>query len=145
MTSRFLITGFFILAVWNVLGGWDPDARHTHFLEKPASRLVTGLAAQIESRSAGNMPLLVPSAEATITWEWSTFLGTEMDEWCYDMEVDPAGNVLLLGLGQPESYWYGENSGPLQAGEIYLFVAKLSADGELLWQTFLGEETVSFG
>jgi hypothetical protein len=67
-------------------------------------------------------------------WLWHTFLGSAQADRTYGLAVDDTGNTILSGRsaatwGSPlASYTGGEDA----------FVAKLDADGVLLWHTFMG-------
>jgi uncharacterized delta-60 repeat protein len=65
---------------------------------------------------------------------WNTFLGDSADEGGRGMTADSTGNVYVTGYG--EASW----GSPVRAftGGDDAFVAKLAADGTLLWNTFLG-------
>ncbi len=65
---------------------------------------------------------------------WNTFLGGSGSDNCYGVAVDGAGNLALTG--DSISAW----GTPVRAhsGSLDVFVAKLSGNGTLLWNTFLG-------
>jgi len=65
---------------------------------------------------------------------WNTFLGGTAKDWGYDIAIDQSGNSYVAGTS--DSSW----GTPLMAFQDTrdVFVVKLSPDGTLLWQTFLG-------
>ncbi len=68
---------------------------------------------------------------------WSTFLGGSDVDLGTRLAVDAAGSVTVLG------YSYGPWGSPARAftgGPSDLFVAHLAANGDLVWNTFLGNE-----
>jgi hypothetical protein len=66
---------------------------------------------------------------------WSTFLGGNVLDTGVGIYSDSSGNLYICG--KSESTW-GSPINPYGGGESDAFVAKLSADGNLLWNTFLG-------
>jgi hypothetical protein len=65
---------------------------------------------------------------------WNTFMGAGGDESAEAVTLDPIGNIYIVG-------WSSATWGsPIRAytGNYDAFVAKLSPDGTLLWNTFLG-------
>lgn len=72
------------------------------------------------------------------TLTWNTFLGADGYDFGYGMTVDSNGNVYVTGYstatwGSPVRIFPYTNSGGGSA-----FVAKLNANGSLIWNTFLG-------
>lgn len=65
---------------------------------------------------------------------WNTFLGGKKFDSSYGITVDASGSVYVAGRS-----WFSWGS-PVRAytGDLDAFVAKLDANGELLWNTFLG-------
>jgi len=94
---------------------------------------------------AGLMDVFVVKFDPSGGVLWSRLLGGPNYDRAYDVEVDSAGNILLSGragagfpttagahqeqFGGGQGGFYGDQDG---------FVAKLSADGELQWATYLG-------
>jgi hypothetical protein len=69
---------------------------------------------------------------------WNTFLGGSGDDWGNDIDVDDHGNVYLAGSsdanwGSPIRAFTTDPGGAWDGS-----VAKLSASGALVWNTFLG-------
>jgi PKD repeat protein len=71
---------------------------------------------------------------------FSTFLGTHMDDYARDMDVDSEGNPIVCGV--TESNTFPTSVGAYDNdfdGEIDSFVTKLAANGSaILWSTFIG-------
>lgn len=72
------------------------------------------------------------------TLTWNTFLGADGYDFGYGMTVDSGGNVYVTGYsnaswGSPVRAFPYTGSGGGSA-----FVAKLNANGSLIWNTFLG-------
>jgi len=72
---------------------------------------------------------------------WDTFLGGYGDEWGESLAVDGLGNIFVAGMSG------GTWGTPLRAyqGGKDAFIAKLSADGSLLWNAFLGGQGYDTG
>ena len=65
---------------------------------------------------------------------WNTFMGSVGDEGATSVTLDPSGNIYIAGNSNDP--W----GTPVRAytGNTDVFVAKLSPNGTLLWNTFLG-------
>jgi hypothetical protein len=73
---------------------------------------------------------------------WNTFLGSAWACYGYSISLDGSGNLLVTGTSK------GTWGTPVNAfsGNYDAFVAKLSSDGVLLWNTFIGgDSTASWG
>ncbi|MEO8035566.1 MAG: SBBP repeat-containing protein, partial [Acidobacteriota bacterium] len=75
------------------------------------------------------------------TLVWNTFLGGAGNDLGQALALDGAGNVYVTGYST--STW----GTPLRAysGGYEAFVAKLSTNGTLLWNTFLGGSNMDYG
>jgi hypothetical protein len=82
----------------------------------------------------GRIHLPSPPLAIAPSLEWHTFLGSEANNWGYDVAVDGNGNVYVTGYS--EATW-GSPVNPY-AGDEDVFVAKLNSSGVLQWNTFLG-------
>ena len=73
--------------------------------------------------------------------EWYTHLGSAGTDAGHAIAVDSAGNIYVAGTS--EATW----GTPARAygGGLDAFVAKLDADGSLLWNTFLGSSSTVYG
>ena len=66
---------------------------------------------------------------------WNTFLGGAGFDRAYAIAVDGSGNAYITG--ESDAAW-GSPVRAYAVGDIDAFVAKLTGDGALLWNTFLG-------
>lgn len=64
---------------------------------------------------------------------WNTFLGYPTEDYAVDVAIDATGNVYVLGYSYLQ---WGDNADPDPISDT--FVAKLTADGALVWVHFLG-------
>jgi hypothetical protein len=65
---------------------------------------------------------------------WNTFLGGPADDFAYSLALDSNGNIYVVGTSTAS---WGTPIRAYSAG-YDCFVAKLSSNGTLLWNTFLG-------
>jgi len=95
--------------------------------------------------SAGYMDVFIVKIDPAGNVLWSRLLGGPNYDRAYDVEVDDTGDIYLCGragagfpttsgahqekFGGGQGGYYGDQDG---------FVARLSADGELRWATYLG-------
>jgi uncharacterized repeat protein (TIGR01451 family) len=72
---------------------------------------------------------------------WNTFLGGKGSDGGFDVAVDGNGNIYMAGIS------YAPWGSPVQAygGDVDTFVAKLTEDGNLIWNTFLGGDRCGLG
>ncbi len=70
---------------------------------------------------------------------WNTFLGGLASDWATGIAVDRSGSVFVFG--ESASTW-GSPVRSFRAGSGDAFAAKLTSNGALLWNTFLGGPTV---
>ena len=100
---------------------------------QPVEVAFVGLADDVVGFQVGayrrDLPLTIDP-----TLAWNTLLGGGGDDRCTGITVDGSGNVYVAGYS--DATW----GNPLRAymGGIDAFVAKLTADGVLTWNTFLG-------
>lgn len=71
---------------------------------------------------------------------WNTFLGSADEDLAADLALDGSGNLIVVGAS--DSSW----GNPLMAAAGFKdgFVAKLNADGNLVWNTFFGSISDDF-
>ncbi len=72
---------------------------------------------------------------------WHTFLGSSESDTVLGLDVDGSGNVHVTGWSLAT---WGMPVSPT-VGEADIFVAKLTTDGALLWNTFVGGAENDFG
>jgi hypothetical protein len=75
------------------------------------------------------------------TLTWNTFLGSPGDDRGYGLAVDVMGNAYVVGIS--DGTW-GSPVSPHNGG-YDAFVAKLDPNGNLIWNTFLGNGTGNLG
>jgi hypothetical protein len=73
--------------------------------------------------------------------QWTTFMGSSMDDWGRGVAVDGAGHVYVAG--QSDATW----GTPVAAhsGSFDAFAAELDGSGVLQWNTFMGSPNVDWG
>jgi outer membrane protein assembly factor BamB len=78
---------------------------------------------------------LIASDDGTMKWDMTVGAVDNKDEWCNRMEVDAEGNAYVSGYSGAT---WGAPLQPLDyIGEFnYPFIAKFSANGDLVWNTF---------
>ncbi|NQT19480.1 MAG: SBBP repeat-containing protein, partial [Planctomycetes bacterium] len=69
---------------------------------------------------------------------WSTFLGGNDLDYGNDVAVDPNGNALVTGRTNSSDFPAFGNLDTTHNGGDDCFVAKISADGDLVWSGFIG-------
>jgi len=90
---------------------------------------------------AGPEDAFVAKLDATGSLQWNTFLGGEDTDYGFGIALDTGGNCYVVG----ES-WAAWGSPLLPfAGRYDAFVAKLDANGNLHWNTFLGGPDYDWG
>lgn len=68
---------------------------------------------------------------------WCTFFGGNADDFARAVAVDSAGDIIAAGHTRSHS-WFGNSPEVEETDNTDLFVAKLDADGALLWTTAIG-------
>ena len=125
--------------VWNTfLGGAARDWAFAIAIDGNRNTYMTGLSAATWgspiSPFVGGYDVFVAKLDANGTLLWNTFLGGSGDDIGYGIAVDTSGNVYVNGFSKTT---WGSPTLPYSALEDG-FVAKLAANGSLLWNTFLG-------
>ncbi len=64
---------------------------------------------------------------------WSTFVGGVSTDILTDVATDLAGNIIVTGITQSESWRFGNRPAEPINGTRDIFVVKLDPDGDLLW------------
>jgi len=78
---------------------------------------------------------LVISPAQDLNLLWNTFLGSSHNDFCLDIATDNSGNIYFTGYMNAN---WGNPIIPLHGSGYDIVVAKLSGEGILLWNTFLG-------
>ena len=73
---------------------------------------------------------------------WNTFLGSSGDDSANSIALDSSGNMYVVGYSNAS---WGSPIRPYAGNNYDAFVAKLSANGTLLWNTFLGGDMNDLG
>lgn len=99
------------------------------------------------------MDVFVTKLRSDGTILWSTFLGGPNYDRAYAVEIDAAGAIYVAGRagagfpttpGALQREFAGDREPNRAYGPQDGFVAKLDADGRLLWSTYLGNDSMSF-
>lgn len=125
--------------IWNTfLGGAARDWAFTIAIDGDKNTYVAGLSAATWGSPlnpySGGYDVFVAKLDANGALVWHTFLGGSGDDVGYGIAVDTNGNVYINGFSKTT---WGSPILPYSALEDG-FVAKLAANGSLLWNTFLG-------
>ena len=86
---------------------------------------------------AGDRDAFVAKFDSTGALVWNTFMGSANRDHGAAIAVDETGNVYVTGVSMYESW--GNPINP-HWGSYQAFVAKLDAQGNRAWNTFLGEQ-----
>jgi hypothetical protein len=89
----------------------------------------------IRRHYTGDIDAFVAKLDSDGTPVWNTFLGSSAGDKAYGITADRTGNTCVTG------YSYGNWGSPIlpfTSGSSDTFVVKLTNDGTLTWQTFLG-------
>jgi hypothetical protein len=87
---------------------------------------------------AASLSILLPKPD------WLTFLGSDQTDALYQITADSSGNIYLIGTANAS---WGNPIRPFSTGTNTsdAFAAKLSPNGVLLWNTFLGSDLSDSG
>jgi hypothetical protein len=101
------------------------------------------LAGRVDDQSASLTPPTPAAASLGPEGIWHTFLGGAARDWAFAIAVDGSRNTYVTGLSAAT---WGSPLNPYVGG-YDVFVAKLDANGSLLWNTFLGgsDNDVGYG
>ena len=129
--------------LWNTfLGGGGYDQGYGIDLDTNGDSYVTGITATTWGSPllpySGGTDVFVAKLDTNGTLLWNTFLGGGGDEYGYGIAINTNGSSYVAGnstetWGSPLLPYSGSND---------VFVARLDANGTLLWNTFLGGELV---
>ncbi len=132
--------------LWNTfLGGSGSDYGYAVALDPGGNVYVAGYSnatwgSPVQAYTSGN-DAFVAKLTTDGSLLWNTFLGSRGTEVGYDIAVDSGGNVYVAGVsnatwGSPiRAYTSGNDA----------FVAKLTTDGSLVWNTFFGGSGSDYG
>jgi len=133
--------------VWNTfLGGTDEDATNDIVLDTEGNIYITGYSNATWGTPirayAGAYDAFVAKLDNSGSLLWNTFLGSAGTEIGYGLTVDGNnGNVFVTG--DSTATW----GTPLHKFTLFsdAFVAKLSTNGDLIWNTFVGGYSFEHG
>jgi hypothetical protein len=92
--------------------------------------------------SAGEGDIVVAKFDARGSLLWSKRFGDQQDQIFSGIAVDPQGNVLITGVFNGALDF---GAGPLKAGYLDMFVAKLDPEGKAVWsKRFGGDGTIQW-
>ena len=125
--------------IWNTfLGGTARDWAFAIAIDGNQNTYITGLSAATWGSPlngfSGGYDVFVAKLDANGSLLWNTFLGGSGNDIGYGIALDTSGNIYLNGLSRAA---WGSPARPYDALDDG-FVAKLAANGSLLWNTFLG-------
>jgi len=101
------------------------------------------LAGRANGQSAPLTPVTPAAASLGPERVWHTFLGGAARDWAFAIAADGNRNTYMTGLSAAT---WGSPVAPF-VGAYDIFVAKLDANGSLLWNTFLGgsDDDIGYG
>ena len=134
--------------VWNTfLGSGDIDEGNGITLDKDGNLLVVGTSGYtwgnpVRAYNIGDFDAFAAKLSPSGALIWNTFLGGSNREYGGDVTVDSNGNVYVVGSG-----WWTNWGNPVRAytSQIDAFAAKLTPDGVLVWNSFLGGNGWEYG
>jgi hypothetical protein len=135
--------------IWNTFlgtGDWPGDSGLCIAVDASGNVYVGGYSqanwgTPLQAYAGGNYDGFVAKLDTDGNLLWNTFLGGIGDDWITSLGVDPGGDIYVEG--ESSAKW-GSAIRLYAAGED-VFVAKLSNNGTLLWNTFLGGGGDDFG
>ncbi|MCW1968171.1 MAG: pre-peptidase C-terminal domain-containing protein [Anaerolineae bacterium] len=123
------------------LGGANEDSATAIALSPSGDLFVAGSSEPIWGNPlrphAGRSDAFVARLDANGNLKWHTFLGGASWDGASDITLSPSSDLFLAG------YSYASWGNPLRpyTGDLDAFVARLDANGNLKWHTFLGGAT----
>ncbi len=127
--------------VWNTfLGGGNADYSQALTVDSAGNVYVTGISTAtwgtpVRAYSGPGYDAFVAKLTTDGSLVWNTFLGGGNNDWGSAIAVDSAGNAYVAGYGDDD---WGSPIKAYAGGKYDAFVAKLTTDGALAWNTFLG-------
>jgi len=127
--------------LWNTfLGGSGDDYGDAIFVADDGSLIVVGSCDGSWGTPilpySGNYDAVVAKLDAEGNLLWNTFLGGTFDDYGYGLAVDAAGMITVAGL--TEGPWSSGGTVVSPYVDVDGFVARLDANGNLLWRTYTG-------
>jgi predicted secreted hydrolase len=136
--------------VWNTfLGGAGTDYGQAIAVDTDGNVYVAGLSTDTWGTPVRAHTLPAPNPDAFAAkltnngaLTWNTFLGSTTTDWGYALAVDAGGNVYVTGYS--DATW-GSPVRAYTAPGLDAFAAKLTNNGDLTFNTFLGGAGTEYG
>src|ERR1043166_4863094 len=126
---------------WNTfIGGTGYDFGYSLGLDATGNIYVAGISAvgwgsPIRPFTGGGEDAFITKLDPTGKRTWNTFLGGNALDFAFGLSVDPSGNS--YAAGRSDATW-GSPIRSFGGGSDDAFVAKVDANGTLIWNMFLG-------
>ena len=134
--------------VWaNYLGGSDEDYGQGVVIDSEDNIIVAGYTFSDDLAEANNELLdsrdaFAVKLDADGEVLWSTYLGGSDEDGGEGIAIDSGDNVFVTGCTDSDDF---VDAGNDYGGDTDAFVAKLDADGSILWATYLGGSGYDLG
>lgn len=142
--------------VWSTfLGGNDLDLGYGVAVDEAGNVYVTGRTSSADFPTPGGWDkrygggghdAFVAKFSAEGKLLWSTYLGGNGTDFAFEIAVDTRENVYVTGETHSVDFpTLGGFDTSFNGGDGDAYVAKFSADGQLLWSTYLGGNSIEKG
>jgi subtilisin family serine protease len=139
--------------LWSTyLGGSDSDQGQDIAIDGEGNIWITGISTSpgwisggFDSTYNGGDDAFVVKLDSSGQILWSSYLGGSGDDDAYAIAVDANGDAWITGRTDSDGWVSGGFNTVYQGGGYDGFVAKLSANGQLLWSTYLGGTYEDYG
>ncbi len=92
----------------------------------------------LQPTSGGDWDAFITKYSAAGVRLWSTFLGGQGEEYAHGIAVDAAGAAVICGWTSSANFPVLNATQPASGGDRDAFVAKIGANGALVWSTYYG-------
>lgn len=133
--------------LWSTyLGGSNSDSAREIATDNNGNVLVTGetwstdftIRNGIDTSYGGEQDGFVTKLSSNGSLLWSTYLGGNDRDEAHGIATDGNGNVFVTGYTRSTDFPTSNGFDTSYSGNDDAFVTKMSADGQLLWSTYLG-------